>query len=321
MATLKTNRLSEKAKNAAVKVKGGRAYVKSGAALGTLLTPSGWRVDMPKTAQPIPAAKHSYCIVTLGQNGATYWRYSDGELTEFHRQPFELDTTQWKRKDQSHAAERGMRLPHGAQRDIFNRRVKDELSRFLHSVAKETVDQTRRNHLEAAFIVGAERLIGSVVRGFPRNFSNHVAIIHHDLAGISAAELRRHIEPEIAKWEAAQQSKLVTELLAAETGVTLGIDETLARLEKGEIRTLVISEGLEANLRKCIKCGLASRAADPVCACGGERRWTKLSEILPELIGKRGVEVVIITGKDAERLASLDGMGGWLRFKARPAHA
>lgn len=321
MATLKTNRLSEKAKNAAVKVRGGKAFVKPGMALGNLLTPRGWRVDIPKSAPPIPAAKHSYCVVTLDQTGATYWRYSDGALARFLRHPFELDTTQWKRKDQSRAAERGKRLPHGAQRDVFDSRVKDEIRRFLHGVAKETAEQTEERHLEAAFVVGAERLVGVVVRGFPRDFRNHAAIIHHDLAGVSAAQLRRHIGPEIAKWEAQQQSKLVANLLAAEHGATLGLDETLARLEKGEIRTLIISEGLEANLRKCIRCGLASRAADPVCACGGERRWTKLSEILPGLTKARSVDIVTITGKDAEHLATVDGMGGWLRFKARPANA
>jgi hypothetical protein len=75
--------------------------------------------------------------------------------------------------------------------------------------------------------------------------------------------------------------------------------------------------GSESSLATC---GLAGRAADPVCACGGKRKWATPGETLPLLAAMRGVEVITISGKDTGRLVPADGMGGWLRLKARSAH-
>jgi peptide subunit release factor 1 (eRF1) len=114
--------------------------------------------------------------------------------------------------------------------------------------------------------------------------------------------------------ERERESRLVDDLLGSERGVTIGIDETLAQLQQGRIRRLVLVKGFNGNLHQCVRCGQMDRTADPVCpACNGERRTVALREILPVLSRRHEVAVEVVAGEAAQRLQEAGGIGAWLR--------
>ena len=93
------------------------------------------------------------------------------------------------------------------------------------------------------------------------------------------------------------------------------MDETLAQVQQGGARKLVVARGLGGKLRQCVKCGWTDRAADPECAlCGAERRIVALRAVLPELARKHGVPVEVVAGEAAHKLREAgNGLAAWLR--------
>jgi peptide subunit release factor 1 (eRF1) len=138
--------------------------------------------------------------------------------------------------------------------------------------------------------------------------------IEEDLGMVLSPRLPRTLEPRITKWKRQHEVDLVNSLLGSERGAVLGIDETLAQLQRGGIGRLILARGLDASLRQCAKCTLTNRSADPACpACGGEWRSTTLREILPELAWSCKTKVEVVAGEAAKKLSTVGAMGGWLR--------
>jgi hypothetical protein len=67
-------------------------------------------------------------------------------------------------------------------------------------------------------------------------------------------------------------------------------------------------------LRQCPKCGLASRAADRVCAnCREQRQEITLGDLLGQVLATGNVKVEFVNGDAAKLLLLTGGLGGWLR--------
>jgi peptide subunit release factor 1 (eRF1) len=155
---------------------------------------------------------------------------------------------------------------------------------------------------------------------FPPAFEEFVCLVPEDLGNFSAKELLQRLEPIIAKFEEKRQMAAVTRLLGTDNGTVTQVDETLAQLQSGTVRSIVVSRDFDLDLRQCKKCGLASRAANPVCAaCAGELRKVALRELLPALLAAHNTEVEIVSGDAARMLSRAGGMGGWLRQAKRTA--
>ena len=257
---------------------------------------------------------HPTCIVAVDRAGARFFRYSLGDLTEFAEQGFQIDSSQWKRKEHSHRAERGSRLPHGPQRDAFQQRVDAQYLRFCRELAEHTKALCTKERLFSIFLVGSMRLIEPVGTHLMPTFRDHLALIDEDLARVSPSDLERHVGPKIAEWMNRSASARVAHLLDAERGTVVGIDETLAQIQNGTVRTVLLAHGLDATLQRCVQCGLTNRSADPRCpSCGGAWQEISLREALPQLVRATEAELEIVTGEAAKRLLESGGLGGWLR--------
>jgi peptide subunit release factor 1 (eRF1) len=139
-------------------------------------------------------------------------------------------------------------------------------------------------------------------------------LFDQDLARVTPLELRKHLEPQIADWERKHEAELVTAVTSEERGAVVGFDETLALLQKGKIRTLVLARGLHATLRQCVQCGWADRSADPVCSfCGSERCTVTLRDVLPDLARRHDVKIEVVSDWAAKRWKEAEGMAAWLR--------
>jgi len=273
------------------------------------------------------AAEHKpYCVVMVDRSGATIFGYRLGEASKLQETKFDVDTSQWKKKDRAHVARPGIRETYGAQRDVFDHRVDAQYRRLSRLVADEVIRLCKREPFSAVFLAGPERLVTPIGGRFPAELFERAVCVHKDLGRGDTGRMQEHIEPVIEEWERGHEMTLVDELLGQERGAVAGIDETLAQLQSGGIRRLAICRDLDARVWRCEGCGHTDLSADPVCgACQGQRIAVPLRAVLPELAAAKDTEIEVVSGEAATKLNRAGGMGGWLRplrqSRRRPALA
>lgn len=260
------------------------------------------------------AAEHGpYCIVAVDRGGARFFSYSLGEMVPLRETVFVVDISQWKKKDLGHVSRPGIRKTRGSQRDVFEHRMDAQYEHVCRETAEQANHLRKKEHFATIFLVGSVRLIEPIEKEFPEEDRQRVVLILKDLGKLAPHELQQHVEPEIEKWERERESALVNELLGSERGVVVGIDETLAQLQDGKLRRLVLASNFDADLRQCLRCRWADRSADPVCSvCRGERRPITLRDALPDLVLRSETDVVVVSGEAAKRLEDAGGIGAWL---------
>lgn len=258
--------------------------------------------------------QQNVCVIVVDRAGARFFRYELGELTEMPSMNFEIDASQWKRKEHGHMARRNTKMPHGPLRDAFARRMDQQYKRFFRHIAERAKFICAREHLETVFLVGSERLTKPISAVLPKDIQERAVEIPHDIARIAPDKLQATILSNIAQWTNHFAQARADRLLESERGAVVGFDETLAELQKGRIGSLLIVRGLDSALRQCVKCGHASRSADPQCqVCGGARRAVALSQIIEDVAKAHRTRVEFLDPDAAKRLVKAGGMGGWLR--------
>jgi hypothetical protein len=258
--------------------------------------------------------RKSCCIVAVDHRAARFFACSLGELTELARKQFEVDPSQWKKKSLGHLTSGRIQKMRGPYPDRFEHRIEVQYARLCREVAKQAAALSKQHGLAHIFLAGPDRLIRPMQTQFPPAFGESVCLVPEDLGNFSPKELLQRLEPIIDEYEQKRQMAIVTRLLITDNGAVADLDETLAQLQNGRVRSVVVSRDFDLDLRQCRKCGLASRAADPVCAvCAGELRKVALRELLPALLAAHNTEVEFVNGKAARTLERAGGMGGWLR--------
>jgi hypothetical protein len=255
-----------------------------------------------------------YGIVVADRMKARFFRYSLGQIAELNEKKFEIDISQWKQEELGHVTGQGVRKTRGSQREAFGNRMNAQYQRLFHATANQIRDLCEKEGLTAVFLVGSDRLIKPIEAALPQGFHHPVVLVDENFGNLSATELQQRLQTRIATWEREYEARQVSALLESERGNVLGIDETLAELQNGKIRTLVVSWDLDARLQQCTNCGRMDRSADPSCStCGSERRAVMLHDALPELARQFNTEMEVVSGESATKLQDAGGMGAWLR--------
>lgn len=255
----------------------------------------------------------SCCVVVIDHHRARFFAYSLGELTELATKQFAVDPSQWK-ENAGHAEGSRIQKVRGSHPDHFERRLETQYSRLCREAAEEAAALSKLYDLNHIFVAGPDRLIEPIRSHIPSISEGTVSFVFEDLGNFSPEELLRRLEPIITEYEQARQMTTVTRLLNSEKGVVANIDETLAQVQEGSVRSIVISRDFDFELRQCKKCGLASRAADPVCpVCAGERQKVTFRELVHDLLTTYDTEVEFVSGEAAKILEQAGGIGGWLR--------
>ena len=261
----------------------------------------------------LAAAHKPCCIVVVDHGGARFFGYWLGEMAKVKETVFEVDVSQWKKKDLGHVTRPGVRMAYGSQRDVFEHRMEAQYEQFCRETAEQANHLRENEGFEAIFLAGPERLIEPIEREFPQEVRQRVVLIRKDLGKLETHELQERLEPEIEKWECERGSALVSDLLSSKRSAVVGIDETLAQLQAGKTRSLLLAHDFDAELHQCKLCGWTDRSADPVCpVCKGERRQIKLRDALSDLALRFEAHIEVVSGEAAERLTDAGGIGAWL---------
>jgi ribosomal protein L30E len=256
-----------------------------------------------------------YGIAVVTLNGARLFRYHLGEMTELEEKKFVINISQWRKKDMGKFAHVDITKSRGTDHDTFERRIDDQYRHICAETAQRARQLSETHGLAAFFLVGDDRLIDPIAAAFPRDLQSHVVKIEEDLAKVVQPEIVERLEPHIEEWERARQSETIGTLLRSKRGVVLGVAETLAELQNGRVRALVLAADLDPELRQCPNCGRADLTDTPVCLyCGTRRQIARLREILSELAWKHSAEIEIVDAEASARLREAGGMGGWLRL-------
>jgi hypothetical protein len=255
-----------------------------------------------------------YGIVVVDRVKARFFRYSLGQMIELNEKKFEIDISQWKQEELGHVTGQGVRKTRGSQREAFGHRMNAQYQHLCHAIANQTRDLCEKEGLTAIFLVGSDRLIKPIEAALPQGFHHSVVLVNENFGKLTATELQLRLQPSIATWEGEYKTRQVSALFEGERGNVMGIDETLAELQNGKVRTLVVSRELDTRLQQCKHCGWTDRSADPSCsACGSERRGVMLHDALPELAQQFATEMEVVSGESARKLKDAGGIGAWLR--------
>jgi len=251
-------------------------------------------------------------VVVVDRKRAQFFLYSMGELLAVEDKKFLLEPS--RKKEMGHVARAfGVRMSHGTNRDVFEHHRDAEFLHYYRQIAQEMERWCDTEHLQTVFLLGPADVNAAIQQEVPAALRGNIISINQDIAWLSKAKLQRYIEPIVIKHEGQREMAVVDKLLSGERALVTGIDETLARLQQGRIRSLVVVKGLDANLKCCNECLWVDRTADPVCpACGRERHGVSLREVLPELTRRQKISMEVVSGEAGRKLEQVGGMGGWL---------
>jgi hypothetical protein len=254
-----------------------------------------------------------YGIVTVNKKRAQFFLYWLGEMLALEDK--ECIPAPSKEKEMGPVARAfGVRVSRGTNRDVFEHHRDAQYSHYYREIAEKIHLWCATEHLQSLFLLGLGEATTAIQTEIAADVRDKIVPVEEDLGWASTAELHERIEPIVVKHEREHATALVEKLLNEERGAVVGIDETLVRLQEGQIRDLVVVKGLDSNLKRCSECLWLDRTTDPRCpACGRERYPVRLRDVLPELARRYKVSVEVVSGDAGRKLESAGGMGAWLR--------
>jgi hypothetical protein len=254
-------------------------------------------------------------IVVLSRSGARFIRAWLGEVVEDEREAFTVDRSDWRRKDLVEPSHAGLgKRRGGAHRDRFAARMKAQYDRLGRGLAARLRRWAERHGLRPVLLAGPAEMVDAILAALPEELRQQTALLKENLSYLSSAELHARLEPVLDQWKRDQEAARVEALLGSDAARrAVGVDETLAQVQAGRVRELVIARGIAGTVRQCERCGRADRAAGRVCpSCGGARRRVPARIAIPDLARRHGVSIDVVAGPAARRLRDAGGVGAWL---------
>ncbi len=253
-----------------------------------------------------------YGLVLAARKAARFLLSRFNEIVELD--PVAFSPGESRRKEMGPVSRPGVKMSHGINRDAFQHHREARYRHFYGQVAGRIERWAKAERLDRIFLAGLHRTVREICDQLPGSLRNAVVPVEEDFGWMSSAELQSKILQLVESHERRREMELVQQLFDGEPGVTRGVDQTLAQLQQGRLRRIVIDRSFHGHARQCLRCGHIDRTADPLCpSCGGERQAAALRSVLPLLTRRQAVPVEIVSGEAAQALQKWEGIGGWLR--------
>jgi peptide subunit release factor 1 (eRF1) len=259
--------------------------------------------------------------IVIDGAGARFFRFWLGKVTEDEAAAFHVDYSSWRRPHLVGPSTSAVSKQHGVQRDRVAHRAEAQRDRFSRALRARIERWAAEEQVSPFVLVGDATETEALIESMPATLRTQVATLSKSLPHISASNAKAKLAPLLRRWERDHEATLVEDLISSQGArrAVTGLDETLALLQEGRVRQLVVSRGLSGLLRECLKCGRMDRSADPVCAsCGGDRRSRSIRTVIPELASQQEVPVEVVSGDAAKKLRAAGGVGAWLRRSSAP---
>jgi hypothetical protein len=261
-------------------------------------------------------------VVLVKRDAARLFRISFGEIVEERQHAFSIDTSTWRKKDLVGPSHPHAGKTKGSQRDAFQDRVEAQYNRFRRELADHIRHWADKERISPVFLAGPNRIIEAIWASFPAAFRERAALLKGDVWNLPLPDLQSRLSLAMKRWERTHELAMVNHLLASERSprAAVGIENTLAHLQKGRVRQLVIARGLRGKVYQCDRCSYADRSLRQDCQnCGGPRRVVALRAALPELARHNAAPVEIVAGEAASKLIKKGGVAAWLRYPVPPS--
>src|SRR5207344_1690372 len=135
-----------------------------------------------------------YGVIAVDHQVARMFVYRLGELTPLGEKAFDIDKSQWKKKDLGHFASERIRKTRGSNRDLYDHRLEAQYERLCHETAEEAVNLWKKFEFAGLFLVGSERLTSLIRTKLANHLNPLVFSIPEDLAKFSKRSILRRIE-------------------------------------------------------------------------------------------------------------------------------
>lgn len=208
----------------------------------------------------------------------------------------------------------------GIERNRVAVRVAQQRKRFLTEVSQRMTAWAKDADVSPVVLIGNGNEIEVIRSSVPGEFRGNVVALPKALPQISSPEIKKRLQPLLERWERDYEKEVVNEIIAGQAsgGAVIGLDETLDRLQRGQVRELVIARLLKGSVERCTKCRWVDRSAASACpVCGSRRQTRTLRTLLPELAGEQSVPMEVVAGAAARAISSRGGIGARLRTGRR----
>lgn len=261
-------------------------------------------------------------VVVVDGSGARFFEFFLGAVTEDEPAAFSPNTSKWRLKHLVGPSHPGVSKRHGIQRDRARNQVTAQRKRFARELARRISDWSDKRAISPIILAGTNEIASAAVEALPAAVRKDAVIVPKALPAITSEQVKAKLGPELVRWEREYEEAVVERLVGAHAShkAVLGLDETLAALQDGRVRELVVARGLTGTVRVCTRCGRANASPDRACAhCGGEPEERKVRTLLPELAGRHAVPVEVVADRAARKLRQWGGIGAWLGSVKMPA--
>jgi len=254
--------------------------------------------------------------VVVDGNSARFFRFYLGSVAEDPPYSFSMDVSSWRKPYLVGPSTPRVSKQSGIERDRVAARVAQQRNHFLRVVSQRMTQWAKDADLSPVVLIGSGNEIDAIRNSVPGEFRRYLVAFPKALPQTSSVEISKRLQPLLERWEREYENKLVNEIIASQGSgqSVIGLDETLDRLQRGQVRELVIARGLKGSVERCAKCCWVDRSATPACpVCGSRRETRTLRTLLPELAGEHSVPMEVVAGGAAKVLASRGGIAAWLR--------
>jgi hypothetical protein len=254
--------------------------------------------------------------VVIDGTGARFFRFWLGMVEESPQYAFSFDVSSWRKPYLVGPSTPGVSKQHGIQRDRVSARAGAQRQQFLKKASHRIAEWAKDANTSPIVLVGSVKEIDFITNNLPAELRTQIVPFPKALPQILPNQLSKRLKPILNRWEREYEAQVVEEVVAGQrSGQTvIGLRDTLDRLQKGQLRELVIARGLKGSAQQCSSCGWIQHSSDKTCTiCGSKRQTRTLRTLLPELASMYSVPIEVVTGKAGTTLLAKGGIAGWLR--------
>jgi len=254
--------------------------------------------------------------VVIDGVGARFFRFWLGVVDESPSYTFSFDVSSGRKPHLVGPSTPGVSKRHGTDRDRISARVASQRQRFLKQSSRHIAEWAKDAGISPIVLVGNAQEIDFITNNLPADLRTQVVSLPKALPQVASTDVSKRLKPILDHWEREYEVQVVEEVIAGRgSGQTvIGLKDTLDRLQKNQLRELVVARGLSGSAQQCSSCGWIDESSESACAiCGSERQTRTLRTLLPELASRYSVPIEVVAGKAGTTLLAKGGIAGRLR--------